>query len=110
MTTVPSTGSNTDLASILAAAFDEFEMLRQAARQREDQDPDLFPGFLLAGSAAADGRNALVTAPSFPPGPPPARAKPRTGSRHGPGVGRRRDRRARCGQLETCCFDDRGRG
>ncbi len=71
MTTVPGTGSNTDLASILAAAFDEFEMLRKAARQREDQDPDLFPAFLLAGSAAANGRDALVSAPSFPPGPQP---------------------------------------
>ena len=71
MTTVPGTSSNTDLASILAAAFHEFEMLRKAARLREDQDPDLFPAFLLAGSAAVDGRNSLVTAPSFPPGPQP---------------------------------------
>ena len=71
MTTVPGTGRNTDLAGILAAAFDEFEMLRKAARLREDRDPDLSPAFLLAGSAAADGRNALVNAPSFPPGPKP---------------------------------------
>ena len=72
MTTVPGTGSsNIELASILAAAFDEFEMLRKAARLREGQDPDLFPAFLLAGSAAANGRDALVNAPAFPPGPQP---------------------------------------
>ncbi len=69
-----STSQTADLAGVLAAAFDEFEELRLAARGQEDRDRDLFPAFFMAGTAAADGRDALITAPAFPPGPAPAQA------------------------------------
>jgi hypothetical protein len=68
-----------DLPGVLAAAFDEFEALRRDARIWEDQGQELFLAFAMAGSAAADGRDAVVSAPVFPPGPGQDIASPQYG-------------------------------
>jgi hypothetical protein len=65
---MPSSSETKYLSGVLAAAFEVFEDLRQTARRWEARDQDLFPAFFMAGSAAADGRDALTTAPAFPAG------------------------------------------
>lgn len=59
------------LPGTLAASFDAFEAIRHLARQCQDQEPDLFAAFMTTASAAADGRDAITTAPALPP-PDPA--------------------------------------
>jgi hypothetical protein len=54
-----------DLGSALRTAFDTFETIRELARQYEDADPGLFAAFISAGTAAADGRDALAAAPAL---------------------------------------------
>jgi hypothetical protein len=63
------------LPGLLDAGFDAFEVIRSVARVCEDLDPDLLPAFMMAASAAVEGRNALIDVPSLPSscgGPPPA--------------------------------------
>jgi hypothetical protein len=68
-----------DLAEVLGRAYDTFEAIRQLARSCEDQSPDLFAAFMSAAGAAADGKDAILTAASRPsrtseaaePGQPP---------------------------------------
>ncbi len=58
----------TDLPALLTAGFDAFETLRVLARGSEDENPALFAALMTAADAAVDGREALTTAPSLPPG------------------------------------------
>jgi hypothetical protein len=55
------------LPETLAACFDAFEIIRMAARDCQDQVPELFAAFMTAADAAVDGREALTIAPSLPP-------------------------------------------
>jgi hypothetical protein len=57
-----------DLPATLAASFDAFEAIRSLARRCQDVDPDLFAAFMTTASEAADGRDAITTAPSLPLG------------------------------------------
>lgn len=52
------------LPGALDAAFAGFEVILQIARRWEDQEPHLFAAFMSA--AAADGRDAILGAPSLP--------------------------------------------
>jgi hypothetical protein len=54
------------LPETLAAGFDAFELIRMAARDSQDQVPELFATFMTAADAAVDGREALTIAPSLP--------------------------------------------
>jgi hypothetical protein len=60
-----------DLPALLAAAYRGFECALQALRGAEDHAGPLLPAFVLAAAAAADGRDAVAAARSFPgPGSP----------------------------------------
>jgi hypothetical protein len=58
-----------DLPAVLAASFDAFEVIRRLARRCQNLDPDLFAAFMSTAATAADGRDAITTAPSLSPGP-----------------------------------------
>ena len=55
-----------DLPALLAAAYGAFECALQALRGAEDHAGPLLPAFVLAAAAAADGRDAVAAARSFP--------------------------------------------
>jgi hypothetical protein len=55
-----------DLPSVLSAAYTAFEGMLMAIRGCEDPDTGLFAAFVMAAASAADGRDALVHAPSLP--------------------------------------------
>jgi len=60
-----------DLSALLAAAYGAFDCALQALRGAEDHAGPLLPAFVLAAAAAADGRDAVAAARSFPgPGSP----------------------------------------
>ncbi len=60
-----------NLPALLAAAYRAFECALQALRGAEDRAGPLLPAFVLAAAAAADGRDAVADARSFPgPGSP----------------------------------------
>jgi hypothetical protein len=60
-----------DFPAVLAAAYGAFECALQALRGAEDHAGPLLPAFVLAAAAAADGRDAVAAAGSFPgPGSP----------------------------------------
>lgn len=56
------------LPATLTASFDTFEAIRRLARVCQNAGPDLFAAFMTTAAAAADGRDAITTAPSLPPG------------------------------------------
>jgi hypothetical protein len=58
------------LGSLLDAAYDTFEDMLAVIHGQEDNDEDFFAGLIFAAAAAADGRDAILTAPSLPPAPP----------------------------------------
>ena len=59
------------LPALLAAAYSAFECALHALRGAEDHAGPLLPAFVLAAAAAADGRDAVAAARSFPrPGLP----------------------------------------
>ena len=61
-----------NLPALLGAAYRAFEWALQALRGAEDQAGALLPAFVLAAAAAADGRDAVAAAGSFPgPGAAP---------------------------------------
>ena len=82
---MPDLDSGTGLPQALGHAFDAFEAIRHLARWYEDQSPDLFAAFMSAAVAAADGRDAILTAGTLPahtpgvtvPGQPAPGADPR---------------------------------
>jgi 2-oxo-4-hydroxy-4-carboxy--5-ureidoimidazoline (OHCU) decarboxylase len=56
-----------ELADVLDAAYDAFEEMLQVIRAHEDPASELFAALLMAAASAADGRDAVAFAPSFPP-------------------------------------------
>jgi hypothetical protein len=55
------------LPEALDASFGAFEAIRMAARDCQDQIPELFAAFMMTADVAVDGREALTPAPSLPP-------------------------------------------
>jgi hypothetical protein len=72
MTTVPRTQQRLQhaagLPAILDAAYYAFEDMLLAIRSHEDPASGLFAAFMMAAVSAADGRDAILFAPSLPPG------------------------------------------
>lgn len=62
------------LDEILCAAYDAFEDMLPVIRGHEDQAGGMFAAFVLSAASAADGRDAVATAPSLPPLCPHERA------------------------------------
>jgi len=54
------------LARTLGDGYDTFEAIRQVARSCGHQSPHLFAAFMSAAGAAADGRDAILTAATRP--------------------------------------------
>ena len=59
----------TGLPAVLDTAYDTFEQLLCALEEQEDRGGAAFAAFVMSATAAANGRDALVTAPSLPPAP-----------------------------------------
>ncbi|HUY52575.1 MAG TPA: hypothetical protein VMV92_43885 [Streptosporangiaceae bacterium] len=57
----------TGLSAIMDAAYDAFEDLLAVIREHEDPASSLFAAFMFAAASAADGRDAILFAPSLPP-------------------------------------------
>jgi hypothetical protein len=55
------------LAAILDAAYDAFESMLPVLRANEDPSDPMFGALVLAAGSAADGRDAVLSAPSLPP-------------------------------------------
>jgi hypothetical protein len=55
-----------DLPALLEAAHQVFAVALTALRAREDPASVWFGGFVMAAASAADGRDALIFAPSMP--------------------------------------------
>ena len=58
-----------DLAAILDAAYDTFETMLSVLRAHEDPGDPMFGAVIMAAASAADGRDAVLFAPSLPPQP-----------------------------------------
>ena len=56
-----------DLAVILDAAYDAFESMLSVLRALEDPGDPMFGAVMMAAASAADGRDAILFAPSLPP-------------------------------------------
>ena len=54
------------VAGVLAAGWEIFELIGALAAACAEQAADLYPAFMFARSAAADGRNAIAFVPSTP--------------------------------------------
>jgi hypothetical protein len=59
------------LPELLSASCQAFDQMLATIREHEARAEGLFAAFVLAAASAADGRDALLTAPSLP-WPPPA--------------------------------------
>jgi len=55
-----------DLPDVLESAWRAFECMLDEAEAHEDPATPLFPAFVLAATAAANGRDAVLLAPSLP--------------------------------------------
>ena len=55
------------LPAVLDAAYDAFEQLLAAITSQQDRGGAAFAAFVMSGTAAANGRDALAAAPSLPP-------------------------------------------
>ena|ERR1700728_2109675 len=53
--------------AILDAAYDAFEQMLTAITSQQDHGGGAFAAFVMSGTAAANGRDALAAAPSLPP-------------------------------------------
>lgn len=62
------------IPALLAAAYDAFEYMLLALRAAEGHAGALLPAFAMSAAAAANGRDAIASAPSLPPGAPPGPA------------------------------------
>jgi len=62
-----------DLAEILTAAYDAFDEMLSAFDRYENGPGPFYAALIMAGPAAADGRNTIGMAPSLPP---PERDRP----------------------------------
>ena len=56
-----------DLAAILDAACHAFESMLSVLRAHEDPGDPMFGAVMMAAASAADGRDAVLFAPSLPP-------------------------------------------
>jgi hypothetical protein len=56
-----------DLAAILDSACDAFESMLSVLRAHEDRGDPMFGAVMMAAASAADGRDAVLFAPSLPP-------------------------------------------
>ena len=54
------------MAAVIAAAHEGFVAVLTALRAQEDPDSAWFGEFVMAAASAADGRDALLFAPSMP--------------------------------------------
>jgi hypothetical protein len=59
--------ASSDLAAVLDAAYDAFEGLLPVIRVCQDHAGGLFAAFRKSAASAAEGRNAILLAPSLPP-------------------------------------------
>jgi hypothetical protein len=71
------------LPEVLESAWCAFECMLLEAEAYEDPATPLFPAFVLAATAAANGRDAVLLAPSLPW--PPRDTPPSRGQADGPG-------------------------
>jgi hypothetical protein len=71
------------LPEVLESAWCAFECMLAEAEAHEDPATPLFPAFVLAATAAASGRDAVLLAPSLPW--PPRDPPPDGGQAGGPG-------------------------
>ena len=55
------------LPAVLDAAYDAFEQMLAAITIEQDRGGGTFAAFVMSGTAAANGRDALAAAPSLPP-------------------------------------------
>jgi hypothetical protein len=55
------------LPALLDSAYDAFEQMLTAITVQQDRGGGAFPAFVMSGTAAANGRDALAAAPSLPP-------------------------------------------
>jgi len=55
------------LPAVLDAAYDAFEQMLAAITIQQDRGGRAFAAFVMSGTAAANGRDALAAAPSLPP-------------------------------------------
>ena len=55
------------LTALMDAAYEAFEELLAVIREHEDRANGLFAAFMFAAASAADGRDAILFAPSLPP-------------------------------------------
>ncbi|MGH3277340.1 MAG: hypothetical protein ACRDNZ_23815, partial [Streptosporangiaceae bacterium] len=60
-----------DMVAVIAAAHEGLVAALTALRAQEDPDSAWFGEFVMAAASAADGRDALVFAPSMPATPGP---------------------------------------
>jgi hypothetical protein len=71
MTLTPATSERVrqavGLTAILDAAYEAFEDMLQILRAHEDPASGLFLSVMVAAASAADGRDAIMFAPSLPP-------------------------------------------
>ena len=58
-----------DLAAVLDAAYEAFEAMLAVINDSQDPASGLFAAFVMAGAAAANGRDAVGFAPSLPTRP-----------------------------------------
>jgi hypothetical protein len=64
------------LPDVLSASCQAFDQMLATIREHEDRAEGLFAAFVLAAASAADGRDALLTAPSLPWPPPAVSSRP----------------------------------
>ena len=76
-------GAAAGLPEVLESAWRAFECILSEAEEHEDPATPLFPAFVLAATAAANGRDAVLLAPSLPW--PPQDTPPGGGQPSGPG-------------------------
>lgn len=87
------------LGAVLAAAYDAFEYILTAIRTYQDRAEDMFAAFAMSAASAADGRDAVAFAPSFPPLVPRGTAAPAKASSAGRDAGEAADGLAAVSQL-----------
>jgi hypothetical protein len=60
-------GQATELAGVLDAAYDAFEIMLAVLRRHQEDDAGAFAAFVFAACSAADGRDWIAGAPALPP-------------------------------------------
>ena len=60
-------GAAANLADVLDASYEAFEAMMSVIDGYHDASGPFYAGLVMAAAAAADGRDALLSAPSLPP-------------------------------------------